>query len=218
MSGASASVTVSALARRRPASGARGRPARGARRTELLEATLRVVARDGPAAASHRAVAAEAGVPLGSTTYYFISREEMLLEALRHAASEEIATIRARVRELTSQPPGTIDWTAEITGWVLGQLRPARAARLIARYQLQLEAVHRPELRIVYGEWTGAALDLARTVLEAAGSSDPDADAPVLVATVDGLSLNQLALPDRRSRARAVTALVTRLMEHLTRV
>jgi DNA-binding transcriptional regulator YbjK len=156
-------------------------------------------------------------VPLGSTTYYFNSREEMLLEALRHAASEEIAAIRARVQVLASRQPGTIDWTAEITRWVLDQLRPARVSRLIARFQLQLEAVHRPELRAVYGEWTGAALQLAQIVLEAAGSADPRADAPVLVATVDGVSLNQLVLLDGRSRADVVAALMSRVMERLTR-
>ncbi|MDX6637795.1 MAG: Tetracyclin repressor-like, C-terminal domain, partial [Solirubrobacterales bacterium] len=91
-----------------------------------------------------------------------------------------------------------------------------RVPLLIARFRLQLEAVQSDELRAVYAEWTGAALDLARTILEAAGSSDPHADAPVLVAALDGLALNQLLLSEGRTRERVVTALVTRLMERLT--
>jgi DNA-binding transcriptional regulator YbjK len=196
--------------------GRSSRAPRGARRLELLDATLRVVARDGPNAASHRAVAAEAGVPLGSTTYYFSSREEMLQEALRHAASNEVARIRARVESLASHTPASVDWTAVLITWVLDQLRPGRVPLVVARFRLQLEAVQSDELRAVYAEWTGAALDLARTILEAAGSSDPHADAPVLVAALDGLALNQLLLSEGRTRERVVTALVTRLMERLT--
>lgn len=194
-----------------PSEGGRGE----ARRTALLDATLRVVARDGAAAASHRAVAAEAGVPLGSTTYYFASRDAMLIEALRHAAQTEIALIRARLERLTARPAGTVDWAEEIVGYVTDQLRPSRTPMLLARYHLQLEAVHRPELRSVYGAWTAAGLELAETLLRAAGSPDPAADAPVLVAAIDGVALNQLILLDGRARSRAARALITRLMDRL---
>ena len=44
------------------------------RREVVLEATLRVIARSGVDAATHRAVAAEAGVALASTTYDFAHR------------------------------------------------------------------------------------------------------------------------------------------------
>lgn len=195
-----------------PAPAARGE----ARRAALLDATLRVVARDGAAAASHRAVAAEAGVPLGSTTYYFASRDEMLVEALRRAADLERTAIRARLDRLTARDAGTVDWTEELIAYVGEQLQPEGRPTLLARYQLQLEAVHRPELRAVYGEWTAAGLELAETVLRAAGSPDPPIDALVLVAALDGVALNQLVLLDGRARSRAVRTLVTRLMERLT--
>ncbi len=194
-------------------------PERGrgeARRTALLDATLRVVARDGASAASHRAVASEADVPLGSTTYYFASRDEMLVEALQHAAATEIDAIRARLDRLTARAPGSVDWTQEVVAYVMDQLRPEGTPTLLARYQLQLEAVHRPELRAIYGAWTTAGLELAQTMLRAAGSKDPTADAPVLVAALDGVALNQLILLDGRARSRAVRTLITRLMDRLT--
>lgn len=175
-----------------------------------------MIARDGAAAASHRAVAAEASVPLGSTTYYFASRDEMLVQALRHAAAREITAIRDRLSRLTARAPGSVDWTSEVIAYVEDQLRPAGTPTLLARYQLQLQAVHRPELRVVYGAWTAAGLELAQTMLRAAGSTDPTADAPVLVAALDGVALNQLILLDGRARSRAVRELVTRLMERMT--
>lgn len=200
---------ASACTRERP------RPDGHGRREELLDATLRVIAREGPAGASHRAVAAEAGVPLGSTTYYFGSRDEMLTEALRHAAAGEVARTRRRLETLRARPPESVDWARELTDWVTGYLRDEHLPMLVARYQLQLEALRRPDLRAVYAEWTAATLELARAVLEAAGSDDPAADTPVLVAALDGVALNQLVLLDRRGRTDVVSALVARLMERL---
>jgi len=61
--------------------------ARGERRRRaILDATLALVGREGTAAVTHRAVAAEAGVPLAATTYYFDSKEELIRDALTDAA------------------------------------------------------------------------------------------------------------------------------------
>lgn len=186
------------------------------RRLALLEATLRVIARDGAAGASHRAVAAEAGAPLGSTTYYFATRDEMLVEALRHAAAQETTAIRRRLLELSAREDGAVDWTQELIDHLAARLAPEGRPLLLARFQLQLEAVHRPELRAIYGAWTAAGLDLATAVLRAAGSPDPAADALVLVAALDGVALNQLILVEEGARSRVLDAVVTRLMQRLT--
>jgi DNA-binding transcriptional regulator YbjK len=201
-----------------PAAAARDheRPRGQGRRVALLEATLRVIARDGAAAASHRAVAAEAGTPLGSTTYHFATRDEMLVEALRHAARQDVGAIRERLRQLTAADAGHVDWTRELVDHLAGRLGPEGRTLLLARFQLQLEAVHRPELRAVYRDWTTAGLEFATTVLRAAGSPDPAADALVLVAALDGVALNQLILVEEGARSRVLDAVVTRLMERLT--
>ena len=65
------------------AAGGRTRQARGARRRDaILQAALRVIAEQGVAAVTHRAVATEADVPPASTTYYFKSLDELLEGAL----------------------------------------------------------------------------------------------------------------------------------------
>lgn len=53
------------------------------RRERIIEAAIRVVGAHGIAGLSHRSVAAEADVPLGSTTYHFASLDELLVAALR---------------------------------------------------------------------------------------------------------------------------------------
>lgn len=63
----------------------RGRsPARAGseqRRRAILEAALRIIIRDGVRAVRHRAVAAEAGVPLSATTYYFKDIHDLIADA-----------------------------------------------------------------------------------------------------------------------------------------
>ncbi|MDN5401705.1 MAG: TetR family transcriptional regulator, partial [Pseudomonas sp.] len=48
------------------------------RRQDILDAAMRIVVRDGVRAVRHRAVAAEAGVPLSATTYYFKDIDDLL--------------------------------------------------------------------------------------------------------------------------------------------
>jgi DNA-binding transcriptional regulator YbjK len=50
------------------------------RRQAILEAALRIVVRDGVRAVRHRAVAAEAAVPLSATTYYFKDINDLITD------------------------------------------------------------------------------------------------------------------------------------------
>src|SRR3954453_8935378 len=59
------------------------------RREQILEGALRVIGRSGREAVTHRAVAEEAGVPLGSTPYVFDSRDDPVAQALEHVARKE---------------------------------------------------------------------------------------------------------------------------------
>ena len=55
------------------------------RRQRIIDAAIRVVGAKGLAGLSHRTVAAEADVPLGSTTYHFKTLDELMVAALRQA-------------------------------------------------------------------------------------------------------------------------------------
>ena len=62
------------------------------RSAQLVEAARRVLARDGVQGATMRGVATEAGVPLGTLSYVFGSKEQ-LLKAVIQDVSEEIAEV-----------------------------------------------------------------------------------------------------------------------------
>ncbi|MFF3544601.1 TetR/AcrR family transcriptional regulator [Streptomyces platensis] len=55
------------------------------RRQRIIDAAITVVGERGIAGLSHRAVAAAADVPLGSTTYHFASLDDLLVAALRQS-------------------------------------------------------------------------------------------------------------------------------------
>lgn len=127
---------------RAPSGGGRSAPSRSAqRRTAILEGTLRLIAEGGVDAVTHRRVAAEAGVSLSSTTYYFDRREDIIREAFLHQISKPTPT-PTDPRELDpSGPAEVIDLLVE---WVEAQLE--HPTRLLAEYELMLYTARDPEL------------------------------------------------------------------------
>jgi len=59
------------------------------RRAELIDAAITVIARDGLAAATTRAIVSEAGMPLGAFHYVFASRDELLERVIESVTDEE---------------------------------------------------------------------------------------------------------------------------------
>jgi DNA-binding transcriptional regulator YbjK len=58
-------------------------------REKFANAAIRIVARAGLEGLTMRAVAAEAGLSYGSLFHYFNSKDELLMEAIRHSTSEQ---------------------------------------------------------------------------------------------------------------------------------
>ncbi len=167
------------------------RPRGAARRTALLDAVLRVVADAGPEAVTHRRVAEAAKLPLASTTYWFSSKDELLAAALELAAERDIARLRTHAAELDTDDVEEA-LVALLVGPLERELRHGRGS-LVASYSLWFEATRRPALQELAQRWTDAYLEAAVTLLRRAGTADPEGDAHLLVATVDGLTMHQLA-------------------------
>ncbi|MBA2514148.1 MAG: TetR family transcriptional regulator [Solirubrobacterales bacterium] len=73
------------------------------RRRRILRAALAVIGSGGIGAVTHRSVAEVAEVPLGSLTYYFRSKEDLLREALLLFVEEETARLRALGESLETE-------------------------------------------------------------------------------------------------------------------
>ena len=180
------------------------RPRGAARREALLEAALAIVADTGPDAVTHRRVAETAGRPLASTTYYFDSKDHLLTAALELAAARDITRVEAVIagRSADADP---FELMSAVLLEPLAESGPSGRGPLLAAFSLMLEAARRPALREIVARWTEAYVGALATLLEAAGSRQPRADAQLMSAACDGLLIDQLASgvsADLRSRLR----------------
>src|SRR3954470_15650445 len=78
-------------------------------REAIVAATVRIVARDGVGAVTHRRVAEEAGVSLFSTTWHFASKGEILEAALRWTAQREVERVAAMADRIGFVSGGAFD-------------------------------------------------------------------------------------------------------------
>jgi DNA-binding transcriptional regulator YbjK len=189
---------------------------RGERRRQvLLDATLAIVGREGTAAVTHRAVAAEAGVPLAATTYYFSSKDELIREALVAAAGSDEETL-ARIAPVLERVADVDDLVVALLELVAHWLSIGRTT-LIAHYELCLEAARRPELEALARAWTDAHVRALAPALECVGSSDPDRDAWIVVTALDGMFVDQLAAQQSDITPETLRPALDRLLRALVR-
>jgi DNA-binding transcriptional regulator YbjK len=162
------------------------------RRDVILEAALRVIARSGADAATHRAVAAEAGVALASTTYHFESKSALVQEALELVIERSTAAV-----ERHTAAPGPDDAAQLVDRLVqlVAALSSDRRAPLAAQYELILEAGRRPHLQPLAERWNEAYLGGLEALVQRAGLARPALAAEAISNLIEGALLNQLALP-----------------------
>lgn len=150
------------------------------RRQRIIDAAIRVVGNKGIAGLSHRSVAAEADVPLGSTTYHFNTLDELMVAALRQT-NEGFAKVLAGSGLLEAEGGDLAADLARALGEWLGGDRTG----VELEYELYLAALRRPALRPVAAEWT------EETAERLARRTDP-VTARALLALMDGICLQVL--------------------------
>ncbi|MEV2254874.1 TetR family transcriptional regulator C-terminal domain-containing protein [Streptomyces sp. NPDC050147] len=150
------------------------------RRQRIIDAAIRVVGQKGIGGLSHRSAAAEADVPLGSTTYHFKTLDELLLAALEQA-NEGFAKVVAGRGGFQDPRVDLAGEIAEVLGMWLGQERTG----IELEYELYLAALRRPALRPVAACWCDG---LAGVFAE----RTDQATARALVALMDGICLQVL--------------------------
>lgn len=117
------------------------------RRQAIVEAAERVIARQGLGGLSHRRVAAEANVPVGSTTYYFNDLDALREAALAHAANAS-ADLLAQWRSDLDKDRDLAATLARLTTVYLADQDRYRTLN-----ELYMAAAHRPELQRLARLW-----------------------------------------------------------------
>ena len=177
------------------------------RREAILAATIRLLGQHGPAGVTHRAVASEADVPLAATTYYFASKDELMAEALRRLAAEEVQRLEAARDALGDLAPAAV---AQAIAGVLGaQFGAGRDA--LAKFEVYLQGARGDELQADARATIAAFRGLAEDLLTGWGVADAKAAAAVLVGGIDGLLLHAI-VEDHRVDAGVLAERIERLL------
>src|SRR4051812_44007284 len=162
------------------------------RRSSLLEAAADLSAEVGAGSVTHRAVAARAGVPLSTTSYFFDSIDELVTEALRLGAEARVTDVDTaeRVAVLGSGPAK--DRLEDVADVLLGSSRTTQAG--VVEYYLA--AGRQPELRGPVSQEVRGLTDRVAAHLERAGAVQARPAAAAMVALGDGATLHRLAKVD----------------------
>ncbi|WP_405771894.1 TetR family transcriptional regulator [Streptomyces sp. NBC_00080] len=178
-----------------------------ARRAELLEAAIEVIAESGVKGATHRSIAARAGMPPSTTSYFFSSLDELIEEALRIVADRFTTRVDALIREIAEAdvgPEASIDRFVEL-------MLSGPQTDVAAQFEIYLECARRPQLQAPAHQIMAAVERGAEAALRAVGTPLAAERAPMVVAMLDGFALHRRAWPrgeaDRRSLREALRAL-----------
>ncbi|HLS64443.1 MAG TPA: helix-turn-helix domain-containing protein [Ruania sp.] len=182
------------------------------RRGALLTAAFTVIASRGLAAASTRAIVAEAGMSLASFHYAFDSRDELLQLLITEVTAGEQAAVLPAERAGKSLEQLLIEG---LTGY-LEHLRadPQREQAMLELTQYAIRS--RPELAAQqygrYQEIASAALQLAAAETGTCWRVPVPTVARLLVHVTDGLTLTWLVDRDEHAARQTIAAAATALM------
>ncbi|OAN27881.1 hypothetical protein A4X17_06325 [Plantibacter sp. H53] len=185
------------------------------RRAELIRAALRVVAAEGVAAATTRAIVAEAGMSLASFHYAFASRDELLAELVAHVVEHERVVLDVGElltdNEASHEHPPTLEAVVRAGLERYVDLLRADPAREAAMQELSAYAMRTPGLEHLaleqyrrYEELACEALALAATVSGSTWTQPVDEIARTVIAFTDGLTLGWLVRRDDAEARRLV--------------
>ena len=170
-----------------------GPRAEASRRTReaIVAATVRIVAREGVAAVTHRRVAAEAGVSLSSTTWHYATKTDILQAALRWTARREVDRIGAIADRLGGTEFDPSAWAGELGEWLIEEVTGERELA-VALYRLQVELLDSGGAAEVHREWGEGLRAVGERVLAHSPTATPDLDLRLIVAALDGLRMGVL--------------------------
>lgn len=161
-------------------------------RERALGAAVRLVGEQGVRALTHARVDAEAGLPKGSTSNWFRTRDALVAGVVVWIAEQERADLTAAMASAR-----TIDEVVGVLTRLLEDATGRYATRTRARYALFFETTATPGAqpsiraqRSLFEDWT-------RERLTDLGAADPDNAARALMAMSAGIIVNRLTVaPD----------------------
>lgn len=163
------------------------------RRVMLTNAAVDVLAHEGARGLTFRAVDARAGVPVGTASNYFSSRDDLLMQTGARINSR-MTPDPAQVEQIMLPAPSR-ELVAELMHWLIRRMADDRTGYL-AMLELRLEATRRPDLRAQLTRTVRAGFEESLSFHRDRGlPGDLDAFL-VLYLAMTGVLLEHFTLPD----------------------
>lgn len=172
-------------------------------RVKLLDAAAAIIATDGAAAATSRAIVDGAGENLGAITYYFGSKQNLMAEVHARAAHDLIQPVLTTLR--SGRPP--LERLLEAVQQ-LNKILQDNRSRLVGYTQTIAPATHDPavgdSLRALYKELREALADDISDQKQTSLVPDwvePNAMADLIVAVANGIAIAAATDPEQTNPA-----------------
>jgi AcrR family transcriptional regulator len=175
------------------------RPRRAGRdKSEILEATARIIAQRGADATRFADVAEATGTPVSTLQYYFGSREDLLVAAFRHASESELVTLHEELERI-ADPWERLVFIVDkaLADYVAGRGQGGHLWIEAWRFGMR-DAEMRDDVLRDYTVWRAMIADAVRAGVTGGAfraGIDPDQVAILLLSLLDGLGM-PLALDD----------------------
>ncbi|MBO3750717.1 TetR family transcriptional regulator [Streptosporangiaceae bacterium NEAU-GS5] len=178
-------------------------PTNPARRRALTDAAIELVAASGAHGLTHRAVEQAAGLPTGTASNYYRSREALLV-----ATAERIVELHLADMEQAADRHET---PADLAGLLTESLLTAATTlrtRYLAIFELQLEATRRPALASALAGLQDASTRFTVGHHQGLGLAVPPERVPVLIALYGGALFTLVTAPPEHIGREAVESIV----------
>lgn len=162
------------------------------RRRAIADAGLSVLASEGSRGLTHRAIDQEAGLPLGTTSNYFRSRDA-LIEGLVDRIGERLAPTEDDLARRAAEAPSPALF-ADYLRDIVRRLTSDRDVTL-ALFELRLESTRRPEVAALISAWQRAGFEGDVTFNASAGLPGGRREIALFHYAIDGLLLDRLTTP-----------------------
>lgn len=156
-------------------------------RNRALNAAIDIIATQGIRALTHRHVDERAGLPEGSTSNVFRTRDALLLGVTEHMVAVEMPTVAESLEAVS--PDQLIDSLVALFERQTGPLRTQTAAR----FALFVEAGHDEAIRTVLSQGRSVIISPIRSAFVTLGARDPDLAVQLVSTCFEGLFLHVLA-------------------------
>ncbi|TVS84543.1 TetR family transcriptional regulator [Mycobacterium helveticum] len=141
----------------------RRRPNSAERRRALCDAAIQLLADDGAKGLSHLKVDRKAGVPDGTTSFYFRTREALLRAVAERLAERDLADLQSVVD--SSDGRGENLSPSRLSQVVIQAGTEPQLSRTRARYELTMQAARDPALAAILQQATDGFTRLHREIL-----------------------------------------------------